>query len=254
MMAGAAVLAGLFVLWQRRRAAEGKPQLLDYALLSNRNFLLGMVIVTIYASGIPGFFMVISLLLQAGFHFTPLESGLTNTPFSVGVVVASLIAGRLGSRALRRRLAAGAGLLVLGLGWLHVIIAGLGDTIAREWFMAPLFFGGIGLGLGFSALFQSILAGVPPRDAGSGSGALQAFQQVGGAVGVALVGEIFFRHLASGLASGGAGHAAYAEAAAAATIYQIVSFAVVVALVPFLKPLPKSMQGGPRLAPAASEG
>ena len=41
---------------------------------------------------------------------------------------------------------------------------------------------------GGDGLFQSVLAGVPPRDAGAGSGALQAFQQIGGAVGVALVG------------------------------------------------------------------
>ena len=77
--------------------------------------------------------------------------------------------------------------------------------------------------------------GVPPRDAGAGSGALQAFQQLGGAVGVALVGEIFFTLLGQGMAAGLPPKQAFVAAAGPAIIYQIVSFSLVVVLVPFLK-------------------
>ena len=59
---------------------------------------LGILITTIFASGIPAMFMVISLMLQSGFGFTPLQSGLVNTPFSVGVLLVSLFIGRLGQR------------------------------------------------------------------------------------------------------------------------------------------------------------
>jgi EmrB/QacA subfamily drug resistance transporter len=107
------VLIALFVWWTRRRAAAGQPQLLNYDLIKNRDFMFGALVLTIYASGIPGMFMVISLLLQSGFGMTALESGLTNTPFSVGVLAASLIAGRFGSNYLRSRLAV-AGLLLAG--------------------------------------------------------------------------------------------------------------------------------------------
>jgi MFS family permease len=155
----------------------------------------------------------------------------------VGVLVASLIAGRLGSMYLRTRVGVGGALLVVGIGWLHLVIAGVTDTIDHWWFLPPLFIGGIGLGLGFSGLFQSVLAGVPPRDAGSGSGALQAFQQVGGAVGVALVGQIFFSILADQFVTGHTPHQAFVAAASTATWYQIASFALVILLVPFLKPL-----------------
>ncbi|MBN9310209.1 MAG: hypothetical protein J0J13_12955, partial [Devosia sp.] len=99
-------------------------------------------------------------------------------------------------------------------------------------------------------LFQSVLAGVPSRDAGAGAGALQAFQQIGGAIGVALVGEIFFTGLASGFAAGATPASAFAEAAAPAIIYQIVSFGLVVILVPFLKIRPPH-QPGQGHAPAA---
>ncbi|WP_421761164.1 DHA2 family efflux MFS transporter permease subunit [Devosia sp.] len=231
----ALVLTALFVLWQRRQATAGAPQLLNYSLVSNPNFLLGILVTTIFASGVPAMFMVISLMLQSGFGFTPLQSGLVNTPFSVGVLTVSLFIGRLGQRYLRARLAGGAGLLVIGITWLDVVIRGLGDTADHWAFLPPLLVAGIGLGMGFSGLFQAILSGVPPRDAGAGSGALQSFQQVGGAIGVALVGEIFFPLLSIGFAAGGKAQAVFSSAASSAILYQIVSFSLVVVLVPFLK-------------------
>ncbi|MEO8757626.1 MAG: DHA2 family efflux MFS transporter permease subunit [Devosia sp.] len=239
MIAASAVGIALFVLWERRQARLDRPQLLNFSLISNSNFLLGALITTIFASGIPGFFMVISIMLQVGFGFTPIESGLINTPFSVGVLLISLIAGRFGSAYLRTRVAISGGLLITGILWLHFIIAGLGDTVDHWSFLAPMLIAGLGLGLGFSALFQTVLAGIPPRDAGSGSGALQAFQQVGGAVGVALVGEIFFSNLGNigdlFKAGPAAVHAAFANSAATATWFQIASFGLVILLVFLLK-------------------
>ncbi len=245
------VMTALFVLWQRHRARAGLPQLLNYGLIANPNYLLGLLITTIWASGIPAMFIVISLTLQSGFGFTPLESGLTNTPFSVGVLLVSLLIGRLGQRYLKARLMVGAALLVLGIGWLDLIILNLGDSLDHWVLLPPLLLAGIGLGIGFSGLFQSVLAGVPARDAGAGSGALQAFQQIGGAFGVAVVGEIFFSALGDNLAAGQPLTAAYADAAAPAIIYQIVSFALVFLLVPFLKIRPPSAaaSGAPAAPP-----
>ena len=129
MMAASLVFAAIFVLWQRRRAMANQPQLLNFSLISNGNYLLGLLITTIFASGVPAMFMVISLLLQAGYGFTPLQSGFTNTPFSVGVLTVSLFIGRLGQRYLKTRLGLGAGLLVVGIAWLDLIVRGLGDTL-----------------------------------------------------------------------------------------------------------------------------
>lgn len=242
MIAAGIVLLVLFVLWTRGRAAIGAPQLLNFDLIANRQFMFGAFVVTVFASGIPGMFMVISLLLQGGFNFTPLESGLTNTPFSVGVLIASAIAGRFGARYLRARLALAGALLSFGIGWLHFYIAGVTDSIDHWAFLPPLLIAGIGLGLGFSSLFQLVLANVPPRDAGSGSGALQAFQQVGGALGVAIIGEIFFTNLGNTFASGGTPHAAFSSASALALWYVVGSFTLVLLLSPFFKG-PKSGQG-----------
>ena len=254
----AAAIAGLviFVGWERRRARVGQPQLLNFDLLTSRNYMLGVAIMTIYASGIPGMFMVISLLFQGAFGLTPLESGLTNTPFSVGVLVISFVAGRLGSNHLKARMMVAALMLICGMTWLHFIMAGLVDSIDRLAFMAPLFIAGMGLGLGFSSIFQAVLSGVPHRDAGSASGALQAFQQVGGALGVALVGQIFFSNLEGAMATGVAPHPAYAGAAATAMFYQIGSFTLVLVLAFFLKIARPQQQHGTRAsqpAPVAVE-
>lgn len=243
MILAGLVLMAAFVVWTRNRAKAGEPQLLNYDLITNRQFMFGAFVTTIFASGIPGMFMIISLLLQGGFAFTPLESGLTNTPFSVGVLVASLIAGRFGSHYLRARLATSGAMLVVGIAWLHFYIASVGDTIDHWAFLPPLLISGIGLGLGFSSLFQLVLANVPPRDAGAGSGALQAFQQVGGALGVAFIGEIFFSNLGSEMAAGVPQHAAFASAASLALWYVIASFFIVFVLARFFKrPTPHQAQ------------
>ncbi|MGB3338338.1 MAG: DHA2 family efflux MFS transporter permease subunit, partial [Devosia sp.] len=235
MIAAGVVLLVLFVLWTRSRAAAGEPQLLNFDLITNRQFMFGAFVVTIFASGIPGMFMVISLLLQGGFDFTPLQSGLTNTPFSVGVLIASVIAGRFGSTYLRARLGLAGGLLVIGIAWLHFYIASVTDSIDQWAFLPPLLIAGIGLGLGFSSLFQLVLANVPPRDAGAGSGALQAFQQVGGALGIAIIGEIFFSNLGNGFATGATPHAAFAGASSLALWYVVGSVAMVLVLAPVVK-------------------
>jgi EmrB/QacA subfamily drug resistance transporter len=255
LWAFAMIIAGFgllvaFVFWTRGRAAAGRSQLLNFDLITNRQFMFGAFVTTVFASGIPGMFMVISLLLQGGFAFTPLASGLANTPFSVGVLLASAIAGRFGSHFLRARLATSGALLALGIGALHFYIAGVADSIDPWAFLAPLLMAGIGLGLGFSSLFQLVLANVPPRDAGAGSGSLQAFQQVGGALGVAIIGELFFGRLGANLGTGVLPHAAFADAAATALYYVIGSFAVVLLLSPFFRRNPGHAHGPRPAAPA----
>lgn len=254
MIAAGLVLLALFVLWTRAQAAKGAPQLLNYDLITNRQFMFGAFVTTVFASGIPGMFLVISLLLQEGFGFTALESGLTNTPFSVGVLIASAIAGRFGANYLRARLATSGALLVFGIAWIHFYIAGVADTIDHWQMLPPLMIAGIGLGLGFSALFQLVLSNVPPRDAGAGSGALQAFQQVGGALGVAIVVQIFSSNLASAFAGGAAPHAAFSGAAATALWYMVVSFALVMLMAPlFRRPTPPARNNGAPAQPVLVE-
>ena len=94
------------------------------------------------------------------------------------------------------------------------------------------------MGIAISSLFQAVLAQVPPRDAGSGSGAMQSFQQIGSALGIAIAGQIFFSTLAGNLAAGAGSHPAFVESLGNALYYECAAFALIVALVFFVKPVP----------------
>lgn len=241
MMASSAVGIAAFYAWQKFRDRRNQSQLLPVALLENRNFLLGAFMTMIFFSGIPGLFMILAIFFQSGFGLTPLESGFTTLPFPIGVLIASVVNGRLGARHLSLRVAVGSLLLAFGMFYLRWTISGVTEAVDHWVFVPPLLIAGIGLGTGISGLFQTILTGVPGRDAGSASGALQAFQQVGSALGVALVGQIFFSWLEHAEEWGATSQAAaFVNAGVNAMTYEVAVFVVVAVLVLFLKPLPKS--------------
>ena len=220
----APVLGWLFVLWERRQARRAAPQLLPFELLRKRSFLTGTILSSTLFSGIPGFFLVVALYLQSGYGLTPLQSGLTTLPFSLGVLLASPVASRLGAHHLRRRILVGASLLAGALIALHFVVLGMGDQI--HWTRTgPLFLvAGFGLGTTVSPLFQIALSGVSGPDSGSASGAVQAVQQVGSAFGVAIMGGLFFSTLGPALPGD---KAAYADAAVTAFLYATFAFAVI---------------------------
>ena len=239
LMAAAVPMAALFVGWQHRQAAKGAAQLLPVALLANRQFLIGTGLAALLFSGIPSFFLVLAIYLQSGFGLAPLQSGLTTVPFSVGVLVASVIASKLGLRWQRQRITVGALCLMSGMILARLVVGETTDAVVWGWFAPPLFLAGIGLGSTISPLFQMVLSSVAGRDAGSASGALQSFQQVGGALGVAIMGQIFFATLMKG---GAEQHLLYAGALRSALIYNIAAFAAI-ALAVWLLPKPV-MRGG----------
>lgn len=256
MLGLSAAGAFAFRAFEVRRAQAGKTQLLPVTLMHNRAFLLGIAMVTVFFSGVAGFFLVLAVFLQTGFGMSPLESGLTTVPFPLGVLVASLASGRLRGRWPRARIAVGAGALILGMSILSVVVAGTGETVDHWLYVLPLFVCGFGMGTAISSLFQSVLANVPPQDAGSGSGAMQSFQQIGAALGIAITGQIFFSTLGARLMTQEPQGAAYVDSLVNALTYEIAAFASVIVLLAFLKPVPMAAHGhgGPAASrPAAGE-
>ena len=229
----AAAVAGfvLFFLYQRRRHAAGRSELLPLSLMTNGSFVLGFILAMVFFSGVAGFFLVLAVFLQTGFSLTPLQSGLTTVPFPVGVLIASIVTGRLAGRWPRERIAIGAMLLLGGMGLLWTVVGAVGDRVDHWRFLLPLLVCGLGMGIGVAPLFQLALWAVPHRDAGSAAGALQSFQQIGSAFGVAITGQIFFATLAMRMATGTAPHPAYVASLTASLIYEAVAFGLVVALV-----------------------
>ena len=237
MLGLAAISAFAFQRHEARRARANLSQLLPVTLLHNGGFLLGMSIVTVFFSGVAGFFIVLAVFLQTGFGLSPLESGLTTVPFPIGVLLASIASSRFAGRWPRLRIAGGAGALILGMTLLFFVVGAVGPAVDHWRFVAPLLICGFGLGTAISSLFQTVLANVPPQDSGSGSGALQSFQQIGGALGIAITGQIFFSSLAAGLAAGIPAGQAYVDSLGNALIFEIAAFVAVILLLVFLKPV-----------------
>lgn len=238
MMAASIPVAAIFVWWERRQNALGAAELVPLTLMRNRNFVVGSIGLMVFFSAMPGFFLILALFLQSGYQLDALHSGLTTIPFPIGVLVASVVAGRLGGKAPKFRIVFGSAILIVAALLLRHVVAGVGDQLVSTDFILPLLLGGLGTGITIAPLFQTALAGVPPRDAGSGSGALQSIQQVGGAFGVAIISQIFFSLLASGMADGIAGHDAFKSSFETAVLYNIACYVVVAISTIFLNSPP----------------
>ena len=191
-----------FVAQQRRLARRGGAPLIDLTLFRERTFSAGLLAQLVFWSGQASFFLVLALYLQQGRGMTPLHAGLVFTILAVAYLAASLGAPALATRHGRRVMAAGAVTLASGHVLLLLAVAhvGVGGSIA---ILVPgLILIGAGMGLGITPLATIILSGMRPEQAGAASGALTTVQNVGNALGVAVIGVIFF-----GALGGGAAHA-----------------------------------------------
>jgi len=150
----------------------------------------------VFSAGLQGLMVSFALFLQVGQHATALRAGLTLLAFSAGGVISAPQAAGLAERYGRGVLAAGAILLVLGVAGMIVGAHQLG-TGPGPWPLVPgLVVAGAGLGLLVVPLVNVVLAAVPAADAGGASGVFSTSQQLGGALGVAIIGSVFFAHSA----------------------------------------------------------
>lgn len=229
MLVAAAPTAALFLWRQAALARQGRAQLLPVALLRNGSFLTGVAMVMAHFSAIPGMFLVLAIYLQTGFGLDPLQSGIATAPFPLGIMLGSYVTGRFGTRIMTTRMAVGVAVMLAGMAYLRHVLGHPPQPFGPIALAAPLAICGVGMGLTVSPLFQTVLKSVPHRDAGAGSGAMQAFQQVGAAVGIAVVSSLFFIRLNA------AGGTDYPAAIAHALIYQLAAFGAILAILALRK-------------------
>ena len=195
LMAAGVVLLGAFAAVERR---SGDSALIAPSLLRNRAYTSGLAVGVVFFAGFAGLILVVSLFLQLGLRFSPEHAGLTLVPMSLGTAITAGGSYALMPRFGRGVLQAGLVVIVASLVGLAVVAShnGLGVT---TWELLPaLFVFGLGLGFVFGPLFNVILAGVDEREVGSASGTLNAIQQLGNSIGVALLATIFFSILDGG--------------------------------------------------------
>ncbi|GAA2267483.1 MULTISPECIES: MFS transporter [Kitasatospora] len=210
------VVLGVFARHQRQLSQRGGTPLVEPALFKTRSFLTGLLTMfTVYA-GMASFFLVFALYLQEGLGFSALKSGLVCLPCGVGFFALSMGSPRIVRALGHRTLALGA--VILGIGEIAMALVALRADSRPSTALLALLMLVIGAGMGAMGppLIAQVLLGVPGEHTGSASGVLSTTQQMAGALGVALIGIIFYGTLGS---AGSPGH--YGRAFAASLAYTL---------------------------------
>jgi EmrB/QacA subfamily drug resistance transporter len=194
-LAAAPVLAADFALWQRRALRRGGSPLLVPDWFHDASFRRGVLTQFGFWSGQASYFLVLTLYLQVGRGLSPLQAGLVFTVLATAYLAASMRAPRLTARFGRSVIVAGA--IALAVGHLAELLAASTDA-ALPAIVPGLLLTGAGMGLCLAPITTVVLAAVDPDRAGAVGGLLSTVQQVGNAVGVAVVGVVFFGALGGG--------------------------------------------------------
>jgi EmrB/QacA subfamily drug resistance transporter len=181
---GATALLALFVAIEARFAAQPLVPLRIFRSWT----LSGSNVVALLVGLRFAVFFFLTLYMQQVLHFTPLQAGFAYLPFTVGIAVASGVGAALITRTGVKWLLVG-GLLVMAGGLLLMgCLPDHGTYLAN---ILPAFVvTALGAGMVFLPMINAAVSGAAPQDAGLASGLLNTSQQVGGAVGLALLSTI----------------------------------------------------------------
>jgi EmrB/QacA subfamily drug resistance transporter len=188
---GLSVLAA-FVVQQVRRERRTGSALLPMRLFHDRGFSAGLVTQGAFQGSLAGFALALTVYVQSGLGWSAIHAGLTMLPFSLGAFVGTAISVPLGMKLGKVVMLTGAGFQSVATIWVLVTVHGQGNAVST-WDLVPaLVLDGIGLGLLVVPLVDVALATIPTSEAGAASGAYGTVQQVGAALGVAVIGTVFF--------------------------------------------------------------
>ncbi len=188
----AIVLLGAFLLVERRV----EDPLLPLALVRSPCVSAANVVAVLVAASVASMMLLLTLVSQRVLGYTPARAGLALLALSVSCAIWALAASRLVVRTGPRALAAS------GLALLTVALASFARmpehaTYARD-LLPGLLLAAMGMAFAFVGLNTAALSTVPARHAGLGSGLLGTSQQVGGALGVAVLSSLVAAHGSSG--------------------------------------------------------
>ncbi|MDX6276082.1 MAG: hypothetical protein QOJ72_210 [Nocardioidaceae bacterium] len=191
-----AVLLVAFVFWERHWTSRRRETLLDLSLVKVQSYVLGLSLGTFYFAGFTSIFIVLTLYLQQGLHYSALEAGASQLPFAIGSAVSAFAGGRLVERFGRALVVVGMVSVSIALVIIDQLVPHLSGDVGLK--LAPvLLLAGLGGGLVIAPNITLSLAEVQPAKAGAGGGLLQTAQRVGSAIGVAIVLALFFERIAS---------------------------------------------------------
>ena len=189
LLAASVVLLATFVAVERRSAAP----LVPFSIFRMRTLTGANVVGLLTGASLFAMFFFISLYMQNVLGYSAIKAGLSYLPLAVTIIIAAGVASQLVTRVgFKPVLAVGMLLISAGLFWFGQISVGgsfLGDVLGPSLLAAA--------GLGFAFVPQTIAAvsGVEAREAGLASGLINTSQQVGGALGLALLSTVAFTQI-----------------------------------------------------------
>jgi MFS family permease len=185
--AGALVLAGFFG-WVRRRERAGKEALLSTSLFRNRTSNLALITQNVQWAVLMGTSFVVSAYLQVVRHYNAVQTGVIFTAATVGILLSSLVAGRLAKRYRQRSLIlVGFVVAIAGIILLLALVKGRPGA----WYFAPgLFLIGVGLGVMLTPSVNVVQSAFPEKLQGEISGLSRSVSNLGSTLGTAIAGTI----------------------------------------------------------------
>ncbi|MGI8714601.1 MAG: MFS transporter [Solirubrobacteraceae bacterium] len=184
-LAGAAVLLVAFVLIELR---SSNP-LMPFTIFRLRTLRGANIVGLLIGMSLFSMFFFISLYLQNVLHYSPIKTGVSYLPLAVGIILsagaASVLVTRLG---FKTPLILGLLLITAGLFWFSQV-PGTGGSFAAD-ILGPSLLAALGLGFAFVPVTIAAVTGTQPHEAGLASGLINTSQQVGGALGLAILATI----------------------------------------------------------------
>jgi EmrB/QacA subfamily drug resistance transporter len=182
LAAGAAML-GLFTWWE----LHIPNPLIDLRVFAVRAFSAAAASVTVIFFALFGSLFVLTQYLQLVHGYSPLSAGVRALPFAIAMAavspVSTVLAGRLGSR-----IVIPAGIALMGAGLLDLSTAGVHTSYPPLAIAVAIM--GAGMGLVMAPASTTIMTTVPAHQAGAGSAVNDTIREVGGALGIAIVGSL----------------------------------------------------------------
>jgi EmrB/QacA subfamily drug resistance transporter len=184
-LAGAAVLIVAFVAIELRQ----RHPLLPFSIFRLRTLRGADIVGLLIGMSLFSMFFFISLYLQDVLHFSPIKAGLSYLPLSVGIILSAGAASQLVTRVgFKPVLIAGMLLIAAGLLWFSRVRAPGGSFLADV--LGPSILAALGLGFSFVPVTIAAVTGTKPQEAGLASGLINTSQQVGGALGLAILATV----------------------------------------------------------------
>ncbi len=193
-LAGGFVAMGAFVWWQLR----AKHPMLDVRLFKKSAFGISSLVLILVFFSLMGMFFNMSQLMQLVYGYTPLNAAVRMLPMSFAIVIASIASPRLVTKFGKRKVVS-AGMLTVALG--VVVLATLGATPDYIRLLVAMCIAAFGMGLSMSPTTDLLMSAVPRSRAGMGSAMNDTTRELGGSLGVAILGSLLASRYASEIAS-----------------------------------------------------